>query len=55
MSNKSRQLVSRAPMVRRAASYDELWKQIDFRTLDIPERFNLGWPALMTRTRRRGR
>ena len=46
MSNKSRQLVSRAPMVRRAAGYDELWRQIDFRTLDIPEQFNLGVACL---------
>ena len=28
MEQKSRQLVSRAPMVWRAAGYDELWKQI---------------------------
>ena len=37
MDNESHELVSRAPMVRRAAGYDELWKQIDFRVLDIPE------------------
>ena len=55
MNVKSRQLASRAPMLRRAASYDDLWTQIHFRTLDIPEQFNLGWPASTTRTRRRGR
>jgi len=32
----------REPFLRRASSYDELWKQMDYRTLDIPERFNLG-------------
>ena len=46
MNNESRQFVSRAPMLRRAAGYDELWKQIDFRTLDIPEQFNLGVACL---------
>lgn len=30
------------PILRRASSYDELWSQVDFATLDIPERFNLG-------------
>jgi acetyl-CoA synthetase len=30
------------PMLRPAASYDELWRQVDFTTLDVPERFNLG-------------
>ncbi|GAA5155205.1 acyl-CoA synthetase [Pseudonocardia eucalypti] len=29
-------------MLRRAADYQELWHQIDFATLDIPERFNMG-------------
>ena len=46
MNDKSRRLVSRAPMLRRAAGYDELWKQVDFRTLDIPELFNLGVACL---------
>jgi acetyl-CoA synthetase len=32
----------RTPILRPAASYDELWSQVDFATLDIPERFNLG-------------
>ena len=32
----------RQPFLRRASSYDELWSQMDYRTLDIPERFNLG-------------
>ena len=32
----------REPFLRRASSYDELWNQMDYRTLDIPERFNLG-------------
>ena len=30
------------PLLRPAASYDELWRQVDFTTLDVPERFNLG-------------
>jgi hypothetical protein len=46
MNDKSRRLVSRASMVRRGAGYDELWKQVDFRTLDIPEEFNLGVACL---------
>src|ERR1700748_2122705 len=46
MRNESHQFARRAPMVRRAANYDELWKQIDFRTLDVPERFNLGVACL---------
>src|SRR3954454_11215037 len=32
----------REPFLRRASSYDELWHQIDYRTLELPERFNLG-------------
>ncbi len=32
----------REPFLRRASSYDELWAQIDYRTLELPERFNLG-------------
>jgi acetyl-CoA synthetase len=32
----------REPFLHRVSSYDDLWKQIDYRTLDIPERFNLG-------------
>src|SRR3954452_12118125 len=32
----------REPFLRRASSYDELWHQMDYRTLEIPERFNLG-------------
>ncbi len=32
----------REPFLHRASSYDELWSQMDYRTLDIPERFNLG-------------
>ncbi len=30
------------PILRPATSYDELWRQVDFATLDVPERFNLG-------------
>jgi acetyl-CoA synthetase len=30
------------PMLRQAASYHELWSQVDFATMDIPEEFNLG-------------
>jgi acetyl-CoA synthetase len=32
----------RTPLLRRAADYDELWDQVDFAAMDIPERFNLG-------------
>jgi acetyl-CoA synthetase len=32
----------REPFLRRASSYDELWHQIDFKTIELPERFNLG-------------
>jgi acetyl-CoA synthetase len=32
----------REPFLRRASSYDELWGQIDYRTMELPERFNLG-------------
>src|SRR4051795_5999814 len=46
MGDKSRGHVRREPMVRRAAGYDELWKRVDFRTLDIPEQFNLGVACL---------
>jgi acetyl-CoA synthetase len=34
--------VVRAPILHRASNYDDLWKQIDFRTLEIPKQFNLG-------------
>ncbi|MDN5915949.1 MAG: AMP-binding protein [Pseudonocardia sp.] len=30
------------PLLRPAASYQELWEQVDFATMEIPERFNLG-------------
>src|SRR3954470_2916581 len=30
------------PLLRPASSYGELWRQVDFATMDIPERFNLG-------------
>ena len=30
------------PLLSPASSYDELWRQVDFATMDIPERFNLG-------------
>ncbi|MBO0874081.1 MAG: acyl-CoA synthetase, partial [Pseudonocardia sp.] len=30
------------PMLHQASSYDELWSQVDFATMDIPEEFNLG-------------
>ncbi len=32
----------REPFLRRASNYDELWKQMDYRNLAIPENFNLG-------------
>ena len=31
-----------SPMLRPSSSYGELWRQVDYTTLDIPERFNLG-------------
>src|SRR4051794_41971019 len=34
------------PMLRRAASYDDLWKQIDYRTMEFPHPFNLGTACL---------
>ncbi|MDQ1423448.1 MAG: acetyl-CoA synthetase [Acidimicrobiaceae bacterium] len=36
----------RTTFLRRAANYDDLWKQIDYRTLDIPKHFNLGVACL---------
>jgi len=36
----------RQPMLKRVTGYDELWSQIDYRTLDIPQRFNLGVACL---------
>ena len=30
------------PLLRPASSYEELWHQVDFATLGVPERFNLG-------------
>ncbi len=32
----------RTSFLRRVTSYDEMWKQIDYRTLEIPEMFNMG-------------
>ena len=32
----------RTSFLRRVTSYDEMWKQIDYRTLEIPETFNMG-------------
>jgi acetyl-CoA synthetase len=32
----------REPFLRRASSYDELWRQIDYKTIELPEHFNLG-------------
>ena len=31
-----------SPLLRPSSSYDELWRQVDYKTLEIPERFNLG-------------
>jgi acetyl-CoA synthetase len=31
-----------SPMLRPSSSYDELWRQVDHSTLEIPKRFNLG-------------
>ncbi|MDT7558578.1 MAG: acetyl-CoA synthetase [Pseudonocardiales bacterium] len=31
-----------SPMLRPSSSYDELWRQVDYATLDIPKQFNLG-------------
>lgn len=33
-------------MLQRASSYEELWRQIDYRNLEIPERFNIGVACL---------
>lgn len=33
---------NKKPYLRRVSDYQELWSQVDFATLDIPERFNLG-------------
>jgi acetyl-CoA synthetase len=30
------------PLLTPASGYDELWRQVDFATMDIPDRFNLG-------------
>lgn len=32
----------RKPMLQRTSNYDDLWRQIDYKTLKIPERFNIG-------------
>ena len=32
----------RSPFMKRVSSYEELWAQIDYRSIDIPQRFNLG-------------
>ena len=43
------------PLLTPAPGYDELWRQVDFATMDIPERFNLGVACVDGRTRLRGR
>lgn len=35
-----------ASFLHRASSHDELWRQVDYRTLGVPERFNLGVACL---------
>ena len=35
-----------ASFLRRASSHDELWRQVDYRTLTVPEPFNLGVACL---------
>lgn len=32
----------RQPFLHRVDNYDDLWKQMDYRSIDIPPRFNLG-------------
>ena len=32
----------RAPFLHQASSFEELWSEVDFATMEIPERFNLG-------------
>ena len=32
----------RAPMLKPASNYDDLWSQIDYRTREIPDEFNMG-------------
>lgn len=34
--------MARRPMLQTASNYEELWRQIDYKTLKIPERFNVG-------------
>ena len=36
----------REPFLHRVSSYDELWKEVDFRDFPIPERFNMGVACL---------
>jgi acetyl-CoA synthetase len=31
-----------SPFLRPCASYDELWRQVDYATMDVPKQFNLG-------------
>jgi acetyl-CoA synthetase len=38
----TKEAVVRAPFLHRASSFEELWSEIDFATMQIPERFNLG-------------
>lgn len=33
-------------MLHRASSYEELWSQIDYKTLEIPDHFNLGFACI---------
>jgi acetyl-CoA synthetase len=42
----SEERLMKQPMLRRAASYDDLWKQIDYRTMEFPHPFNLGTACL---------
>jgi len=36
----------REPFLRRVSSYDELWKEVDFRDFPVPEQFNMGVACL---------
>ena len=36
------EVVVKEPFLKRVSNYDDLWSQIDYRKMAIPEKFNLG-------------
>lgn len=46
MTIEPAQAISRSPMLKRASTYEDAWKQVDFRNLKIPSQFNLGIACL---------